>query len=352
MAGAGPGRGDVKRVLMLTRDLPPGRTGGVASWVDDVARALTAHGREVHVLVEHRGLQPDPDRPYATVGVAGRSWKQWQGVWMGAAALPRLDSDTLVLGASWRLVTALARLARGGVVLAGAHGSDLTRIGADARWFRQVAQRIHLLPVSEFLAERARALGAPAEQVHTMTWPLSLDRAETPGRNLAFVARLVPGKGLRAALVLAHRLGRRLVVVGDGPIRAREAEFAERHGIDVDWRGALPRREARAVLRGAAAVLLLSEPDSMEGLGLTALEAAAAGVPAIGRDVGGVPEAVGPGLLLPRDAQTTTLDLDPIRAFLADGEAGRQAQRHVRSHHAPEAFIRRLDAVVAAAARP
>ncbi|HCH64532.1 MAG TPA: hypothetical protein DFR83_17125, partial [Deltaproteobacteria bacterium] len=279
-------------------------------------------------------------------------WQQWQGVWMGAAALPQLDSDTVVLGASWRLVSALARLHRSGMVLAGAHGSDLTRIGADARWFQQVSQRIHLLPVSDFLAERARALGAPHDQIHTMPWPLSLDHAQMRGRQLAMVARLVPGKGLRDALVLAHRLGRPLVVVGDGPARAQEAAFADRHGIDVDWRGALPREEARAVLRRAAAVLLLSEPDSFEGLGLTALEASAVGVPAIGRDVGGVREAVGPGLLLSRDACMDTLDLTSIRAFLGDRDAGRHAQQHVRSHHSPAAFVHQFDAVVAAAARP
>lgn len=341
----------MRRVLLMTRDLPPARSGGVASWVDDVARALVDDGREVTVLVEQRGLQADPGRPYRVVGVPGRSWHQWQGVWMGALALPRVDSETVVLGASWRLVSGLLRVRRGGVVLAGAHGSDLTRIGRDASRFRRVAQRTHLLAVSNFLAEHARALGAPPERIHTAPWPLSRADVGTRGDALMVLSRLVPGKGLRDALLLAHRLERPVVVIGDGPTRAAGEAFAREHGIAVEWRGALPRAQAREALQQAAALLLLSEPGSMEGLGVTALEAAAVGVPTIGRDVGGIREAVGPGFLLSRAARVEHLELESVQAFLADPDAGHRARRHVQSAHGPQAFVHAFDAVVESAAR-
>jgi len=305
----------------------------------------------VTVLVERRGLKPAADRPYRVGGVAGRNWQRWQGTWMGAAAWPGLGPDTIVLGATWRLITGVARLGRQALILAGAHGSDLTRMGADRDRFQKLCGRMHLLAVSEFLADRARVLGAPAARVHTVPWPLPLAAEQPPGDHLAVVARLVPGKGLHDALVLAHRLQRRLVVVGDGPEQARAADWAGRQGVDVDWRGALPREDARAVLSTAAAVLLLSEPGSMEGLGLTALEAAAAGVPAIGRAVGGVREAVGPGVVVAADASVETMDLSAIQRLLADPAAGGRARAHLTAHHGPAAFMRRFDAIVEEARR-
>ena len=126
-----------------------------------------------------------------------------------------------------------------------------------------------------------------------------------------------------------------------------------RDNMALRWNGggALARTQAREALRQAAALLLLSEPGSMEGLGVTALEAAAVGVPTIGRDVGGIREAVGPGLLLSREAQVEHLELAPIHAFLADPDAGHRARRHVQSAHGPQAFVRAFDAVVDSAAR-
>ena len=341
----------MKRVLILTRDLPPGRVGGVASWVDDEARTLVTHGLDVTVLVERRNLASATDRPYRVQGVAGRSWQRWQGTWMGAAAWPAREDGTVVLGATWRLVTGVARVAPKAVILAGAHGSDLTRIGADRDRFRKLARRVQLVAVSDFLAGHARALGAPAAHVHKAPWPLSSAVEQVRGEHLVVVARLVPGKGLYDAMVLAQRLERRLVVVGEGPEQARAAAWARREGVAVDWRGAVPRKSARAVLGSAAAVLLLSEPGSMEGLGLTALEAAAAGVPAIGRDVGGVREAVGPGVLVPADATVATMDLTSVRHLLADPEAGPRARAHLWAHHGPAAFLERFEAIVAEARR-
>ena len=331
------------RFVLLTRDFPPGRVGGVASWVDDLAHALVEDGRRVEVWVESRDLVPTASRPFAVRPVRGRSWARWQGLWMaGAIASQVRAADTVIVAATWQLATVVAPMARR--ILVGAHGSDVTRLDGLPASFSRVARHARFLPVSRFLADQLVDRGVARDRVHPLPWPLPLRPVSATRREeLVVVARLVRGKGVWDAILLAHRLCRPIRVVGDGPLRRELSERATREGLDVRWSGGLPRAEARTVLEAAAAVVILSSADSREGLGLTALEAAAAGVPAIGRGVGGVPEAVGPGVVLPADVPIHTLDLTPVRALLDDPEAGRRARQHLAKYHGPEACLAALD---------
>ena len=334
------------RFVLLSRDLPPGRVGGVASWTDDLARALVEDGREVEVYAESRSVEADPDRPYMVHPVRGRSWARWQSTWMAmAAGRAAMGAEGVVIAATWRLATVLVRL--GSRVLVGAHGSDITRMEGVPAAFAALRDTVDFLPVSQFLAGRLVDLGVSPTRVHPLPWPLRPVEAGARTQDLVMVARLVDGKGLHDAAVLAQRLGRRLTVVGEGPARADVARWCDHRGVDVQWLGARSRHHARQVVATAAAVVLLSEPGSDEGLGLTALEAAAAGVPAIGRDVGGVREAVGPGVVLAADADVATVDLAPIHALLADPSAGRHARVHLQEHHGPRACLATLDRVLA-----
>jgi glycosyltransferase involved in cell wall biosynthesis len=146
--------------------------------------------------------------------------------------------------------------------------------------------------------------------------------------------------------VLAGRLGLDITVVGGGPARAHAERVAEELGVEVRWRGALDRASARQELASAAAALLL--PDGPEGLGLCLLEAASAGTPVIGRAWGGTPEAVGPGVVLPKDEAVSAVDLTDVLALLDDPMAGQRARDWVESVHHPHACLAALDAVLRA----
>jgi len=82
----------------------------------------------------------------------------------------------------------------------------------------------------------------------------------------------------------------RLLIVGDGPWRARVAAL-----VDGLWLGEhvrlLGRRDDVPFLLGAAD-LLLHTTAGWEGMGLSILEGMAAGLPVVASRVGGIPEAV------------------------------------------------------------
>lgn len=340
------------RWLLVTGDLPPTFTGGVASWVDDLACALVAGGDRVTVLGragrggDGRAEQAwDRARPYATRRMWARSWAQWQAWWVelhGASLLRQADA---VLFSTWPLAERLGpRARRGGLAVGIAfHGSDLTRLAAPPPAFRAAVEgATALLPVSRFLAgELARLEAGPAT---VLPMPLSTappTSAPTGRRGLLTVARLTPLKGVDRAIRLAQALGEELLVVGEGPAMPALRAAA---GPETRFLGRLDRDRTRAWYQRSRACLLLSRADTdgsgAEGLGLTLLEAMAQGAVAVGSGTGGVPEAVGPGLVLPdstldRQPLPAPGELDALRRLLDDPLAGAQAAAWVAAHHGP-----------------
>ena len=79
-------------------------------------------------------------------------------------------------------------------------------------------------------------------------------------------------------------------IVGDGPDRAKFEREVAKHGLgeQVQFVGAKPARQAFSLGR------LLIVPSRAESLPYIVLEAAAAGVPMIATQVGGIPEIFGP----------------------------------------------------------
>lgn len=136
----------------------------------------------------------------------------------------------------------------------------------------------------------------------------------------AFVRALELAPQLRARL--------RLVMVGDGPLRAEAQTLLAAAGVaDLAW---LPgeRDDVPEILRGLDCFVL---PSLAEGISNTILEAMASGLPVVATRVGGNPELVGEGitgtLVAAGDPEAMAqaliaLALDPARA-VAYGRAGR-----------------------------
>jgi phosphatidylinositol alpha-1,6-mannosyltransferase len=131
---------------------------------------------------------------------------------------------------------------------------------------------------------------------------------------------------LEAMAVLAGQgVPTRASFVGDGRLRRVIDESARRQSLDVTFTGQLgSSMEVRAVLDTADLFVM---PSRTEGLPRALIEAMARSLPAVGSDVGGIPELLEPqSRVPPDDAQALA---GAIRLHLEDAELrGRLAARN------------------------
>ena len=118
------------------------------------------------------------------------------------------------------------------------------------------------------------------------------------GDYLAFVGRIIPGKGTVEAVHLARQAGVRLVLAGprddedEGYFDSQVAPLID--GRNVTYIGPVDRNERGSFLAGAAALLYpITEP---EPFGLVMVEAMACGTPVVAAELGAVPELVDNGV--------------------------------------------------------
>ena len=169
-----------------------------------------------------------------------------------------------------------------------------------------------LLPNSEYLASRLRAASAPEEKVVLHRLGVDLDHFQFVDRRersegtptLLAVGRFVEKKGfedlIRAVGLAGDRSAFRLRIVGDGPLRPRlESVVAELDlGSKVEmpgWR--TPDEVAEEMVRADALAMssVVAADGDMEGLPLVIAEAMSTGLPILGTDHSGIPEAVADG---------------------------------------------------------
>jgi len=115
-----------------------------------------------------------------------------------------------------------------------------------------------------------------------------------PGPVIGTVARLAPQKGVSYLVEAALRVVQdypdaRFLIAGDGPLLPELEQQAAGLGISDNIRF-LGYRDDIAQLLAVLDVFVL--PSVTEGLGLTVLEALAAGCPVVATAVGGIPEIV------------------------------------------------------------
>ena len=178
-------------------------------------------------------------------------------------------------------------------------------------WSRYALQRGRLmrdgtlfLAVSEALRKQAIALGYPEARTRTHYNGVDLDRFQ-PGRRprepgtVLHVGRLVEKKGTAGLIAaLAGMSGARLVVIGEGPLRAQLQRQAGALGVKAQFLGAQPADEVATWMRRAA---LLAAPSvtardgDAEGLPNVIVEGAACGIPVVATRHSGIPEAVEDG---------------------------------------------------------
>ncbi|HWL40400.1 MAG TPA: glycosyltransferase family 4 protein [Gemmatimonadaceae bacterium] len=162
------------------------------------------------------------------------------------------------------------------------------------------------------------------------------------------VARLVPHKGqdmgIRALFMLARDFpALRYILVGEGPDEQRLRALAQELGVAgrVGFVGAMRDDELPEAYATSTIYLGASRVDqevSVEGFGISFLEAAASGIPSVAGDSGGVRSAVRDGetgiLVPPTDAEAI---VEALQSLLLNPERrakmGRAARHAVETHY-------------------
>ena len=152
-------------------------------------------------------------------------------------------------------------------------------IGA-ARVDRFVANSMHVANRIRKYYRRSAVVVHPPVDVEPF---LACERA--PGDDYLVVSRLVPYKRVDLAVAACSRLGRPLVVVGDGRSLERLQAIA---GPSVSFVGHVGDRRLRELMASCRALLFPGEED----FGMVPVEAQAAGVPVIAYGAGGALETV------------------------------------------------------------
>ena len=397
------------RILHVVTAFPRTPDDVIVPWLVELLKRLQAAGHEVEVFTSsYRGA---PDQVFAGIPVHRFRYfpRRWENLTHEEAAPDRMKRSLLYrlmpacfvlagMVAIWRL----CRRARYDVIhvhwplplalfgwaaqRARPAGLVTTFYGVELRWvktampflrgfLRWAARRSdRVVAISSYTAAEVRELvQLPIEVIPYTTSlppppPVPRTARRSPGApfTVLFVGRLVERKGVShlvdAVNLLLPGAEVRLVIVGDGPERARiEARVRDR-GLDgrVAVRGQVSDAELQAAYAGADAFVLPAVVDrrgDTEGLGVVLLEAMNHRVPVIASAIGGITDIVEDGvsglLVPPGDAPALAAALGRLAGApdLAAG-LGEAGYRRLRERFGWDAITRRWLDVYAAAARP
>lgn len=239
------------------------------------------------------------------------------------------------------------RLGRPFVVTA--RGTDvnvLAKLPGSSRRIAWAAERAAaIVTVSPTLKDGLVALGVDDAKITVLRNGVDLDMFEpvdravarrrlelaAEGPLLACVGNLVAEKGQALAIeALLHLPGHRLLLVGEGPLRAELESLGRALGVGerLVFRPSMPQRELASVYAAADAVLLLS---TREGWPNVVLESMACGTPVIAMEVG----AVGEMLTRPEVGRIVAArEARAVAAAVADLLAHGVAPLTIRAHAA------------------
>jgi glycosyltransferase involved in cell wall biosynthesis len=348
------------RVLLVLHRADRAGTERHALWL---ARGLKRRGWAVFVAVSHDGPIASSFR---TEGIATHLLARGRGydplyAWRVGSLAQRLNVDVIHTH-SGRWAALAGRLARVPVVIDTRHG--LGEIGEPPgggrlrreALFCRIAHRT--VTVSEM--DRRRLVQAGLRQDRVICIPNGIPAggmagaarerpviADSDGIRLGFLGRLSPEKGplflVDVIRTLAGRTARpwELCIAGEGPLRhALEAGLAPYHRSgSITWLG---QTEGPAALLRRTDILLV--PSLREGQPLGVLEAMAAGVVVIAREIPSLAELLGgeppAGLLLPPDPVLWVEKILSLSGPPGDLRALREeGGRRVASRHSLERMV-------------
>jgi phosphatidylinositol alpha-1,6-mannosyltransferase len=315
----------MRRTLIVTNDFPP-RQGGIQSFVHELALRLDPSDLTVYAPKWDGAAEFDARQPFEVVRHPTSLMIGGPSVTRRAAELVRSRGAEVVLfGAAAPLGLITPALRRAGVqrAIAITHGHEAgwAALPVARGLLRRIGERTDVVTyLGEYFRVRLSAALTPAAAARLTQLHPGVDatafRPDTAARPairarygladrpvVVCVSRLVRRKGqdtlLRAwPAVLKQVPDAALLIVGAGPYGAALRQQSQRSGLtsSVHFTGPVPQAELPAHY---AAGDVFSMPCrtrrgglDVEGLGIVYLEASAAGLPVVGGDSGGAPDAI------------------------------------------------------------
>ena len=311
------------RHLLVTNDFPP-KTGGIQNFLWELWRRLPPDEVVVYTTPHEDAVAFDTEAPMRVV----RSREPWllplpHLVRRVDTLVERYDIDLVVVDPA--LPTGLIGPRLGCAYAVIAHGAEAVipgrTPGASGLLRKVLRGSSGVIANSRYTAaECERAAGGslpihlipPGVDVDRLAPVDSAERSEARRRLglaesapvVTSVSRLVPRKGMRtliaaSALLASEHEGLQVVIAGDGRERRRLARLIDRLNAPVLMLSHLPDSGIADVYNCADVFAMLCRSRWMgleqEGFGIVFLEAAAAGVPQVAGDSGGVRDAVAHG---------------------------------------------------------
>ena len=327
------------RVLMVSWEYPPVMVGGLGRHVHALAEALARRGDEVTVLARSDGtavpaeevvggvrvvrVPPDPVLLRLEDDLLAWTLALNHALTRAGLRVAAEEPPDVVHAHDWLVAHAASTLTShlGVPLVATVHATEAGRhqgwlpeplnrsIHSVEWWLTTQAHRVITCSAS-MRWEVSRLFEVPADRVDVVANGIDVARwCTTPeqvaaararwapdGPLVSYTGRLVYEKGVRHLLAAVPRLRRRhpalrVVVAGTGPEEAalKEQSRALRLGRAVRFAGFVPDADLAALVAASDCAVV---PSVYEPFGLVALEAAAAGTPAVVSDVGGLREIV------------------------------------------------------------
>jgi glycosyltransferase involved in cell wall biosynthesis len=170
-----------------------------------------------------------------------------------------------------------------------------------------------IITISEAIRQVLLSEGVPAEKISCVPsavdhrryakpcdrdWFLREFGLQPTDRTIGMIAQFIPRKGHRflieaAPEIIARCPEARFILFGKGPLQEDVRKMCDRNRIGDKMIFAGFRTDLERIL---PCLDLVAHPARMEGLGVSLLQAAAAGVPIVASRVGGIPEIVQDGV--------------------------------------------------------
>ena len=306
-------------VMILSAQAFPPRSGGIENLMSALARFAAASGETVHVFADGDKATASFDKelaaPYRVTRFGGL--KPLRRRLKGIAAAKAASQDDYIFADSWK---SLEHLPNGLSipVIAYAHGNEYPRHAGgtypkQARIQKALSKASDLIAVSRDTAERAAPFlpeGLTPTLIHPPVEPsVAASREDKnfaenlwPNNSVRLLAlcRLIEWKGVdQAILALAQlrdkKIDAQLVIAGIGDDRMRLENLLQTHGLQdrVVFAGRVEGGRKSALFESADIFVQAGRRigDQCEGFGITYLEAALHGLPAVSGNAGGAPDA-------------------------------------------------------------